>query len=219
MTTTINGIPMRAARIRGELCNATDYTVAKMRAYLLRDGSMSWLDRAETVIVIVTLRRGYSSTDHLFDRLAQQVAEQIDGKLFADEAALHKAARNVSRPECGYTVEVHCSGCHSDVPPECESDAETIRAAVRKKDAAKAAKKRAKLVASLLVLRGDDGAYRVTTTEAHSRGHWVDAMDRRYWYCEGLHVSSGGSYVGLVGNNRGYGTEAEAMSALQAVRK
>jgi hypothetical protein len=217
---TINGIPMAAARIRGELCNATDYARAEMAAWVLEDGvGGAWMDRARPATIRLYLMHGYGGESHLFDRAAARVADAVEGRIYPSVAAAKRAAEGVRcRESLRYSVEVEAGNYHRDVPAELEPQAEAIRARIAGRDAARRRRERAKFVAGLGVYRGEDGAYRVTTAAAARRGRWVDAGGDRYWYCEGLDDRSGPSYVGVSGPNRGYASEAEAAAALAAVR-
>jgi hypothetical protein len=216
---TINGIPMATARLRGELCNATDYTQAEMVAWVLEDGVGSWLDRVRPVTVRLHLMQGYGSESHLFDRSAARVAAAVEGRLYESLAAIRKAVRGVpTRESLQYRVEIEAGLDRREVPAELEPAAEAIRGRAAAKHAAKRRRQRAKFVARLGVHRGGDGAYRVTTADAHRRGHWVDSISGRYWYCEGMDSRSGPDFVSVSGPNRGYATPAEAEAALAAVR-
>lgn len=216
---TINGIPMAEARLRGEQCNATDYTWAEMTAWILEDGPMSWMDRARPITIRLTLRPGCGSESHLFDRSAARVAEAVEGRLFASTAEAQRAVQAVpTRESLQYSVEVEEGNYHQEVPAGLEAAAEAIRERLADADAAKRRQERVRFVRSLSVYQSADGMYRVTTADSHSRGHWVDGVGGRYWYCEGLDSRSSADYVGICGPNRGYATESEAAAALAAVR-
>jgi len=217
---TINGIEMHQACLRGELCNATDYTQAEMTVWMLQDSDNGgWLDRVRPVTITLTLRQGYGSESHLFDRTAARIAAAVEGKLFASIAAIRKAVGAVRTKESlGFAVELAPGNYHVEVPADLETAAEAIRDSVAAKESAKASKRRAKYVATLAVFRGEDGRWRVTTADAHRSAQWIDGMSGRYWFCYGLDSGSGTSYVGISGPNRGYATQVEADAVLVALR-
>lgn len=216
---TINGIPMNQARLRGEICNATDYTHAAISAWVLEDGVMSWLDHVRPITIRLYLMQGYGSESHLFDRTAARVATAVEGKLFESASAARKAIVAVPKRESlQFRIETEEGNYHRKVPAELEATAEAIRDRIRAKDAAKERRERGKFVGTLGVYHGEDGRYRVTTAKAHGRAQWINGISGRYWCCEGLDSLSGPTYVGISSPNRGYATEAEAEAALAAVR-
>jgi len=217
---TINGIPMHQARLRGELTNATDYTHAEMVVWVLQDSDNGgWLDRARPVTIALTLRQGYGSESHLFDRTAARIAEAVEGNLFASAVDARKAVRAVRVKESlGFSVEVTPGNYHVEVPADLEAAAEAIRDSVAAKEAAKALEKRAKYATTLAVFHGEDGRWRVTTADAHGGARWVNSISGRYWDCHGLDSRSDADYVGIGSPNCGYASEVEADAVLAALR-
>lgn len=200
--TTINGIPLAQARVRGELCNATDYTHASIPAWVLEDGVASWLDRARPITIDLRVLHGYGSESHLFDRtVARKAVDAVP-----------------TRESLSYAVEITEAGHCCDVPAGLESAADKIREWAAAKDAAKRRRSRAKLVRAFGVYCGADGMFRVTTAEQNTAGHWVDSISGRYWFCCGLDSRSDGEFVSLSSPDRGYGTEAEATAVLVAIQ-
>lgn len=206
---TINGIDLQTARIRGEMCNATDYTRAAIPAYILVDRSeYSWLDGVQQIVIHITLRQGYGSESHLFDRAAATIAAATEGRLYTSAWAAKAAAKNVHvRESLGYAVEVETVPGRSPVPVAIEADAEAIRSAIAAKANAAKYHKLRKALAALQVLP-HNGKF-VVGTQANLDASFpcAYAFARAYppasGFCSPIHY---------------YDTEAEALADLASFR-